>query len=174
VIIDSGNGAIRVENLQGSINITSDAGEVTVNGINSANVQVQAVNGQVNLNQINQSRVTVSSTGGDVQLTNVTGPKVSVQTTTGNIAYAGDFAGGGSYSLSNHTGNIDVHLPSSASIDLSARSIKGGVENDFPFQKNIHPAFQLSEGRSFAGTSNSGASSVDLRSFSGRIRVKKQ
>jgi hypothetical protein len=52
--------------------------------------------------------------------------------------------------------------------------VKGAVENDFPFQKNIHPSFQLSEGRAFAGTSNSGASSVELRTFSGKIRVKKQ
>jgi DUF4097 and DUF4098 domain-containing protein YvlB len=174
ISIDSSTGLIHVENLQGNVMIDSDAAQVEISGVNSGNVQVQTVNGPVNLSDLNQSRVQVTSTSGNVQLKSVTGPKVSVKTTTGNILYAGDFSGGGSYSLMNHTGDIEVRIPSSASIDIAARSIKGSVENDFPFQKNIHPSFQLSEGRAFAGTSNSGASSVELRSFSGKIRVKKQ
>jgi DUF4097 and DUF4098 domain-containing protein YvlB len=174
ISIDASAGQIRVENLQGNVNIEADNGNVDVVGMSNGALQVQTVNGKVTLADLKQCRVTVASTGGDVQLTSVTGPKVSVKTTTGNILYAGDFDGGGSYLLSNHSGEIEVRLPSSSSIDLSARSIKGAVENDFPFQKNIHPSFQLSEGRAFAGTSNSGASSVELRSFSGKIRVKKQ
>jgi DUF4097 and DUF4098 domain-containing protein YvlB len=76
--------------------------------------------------------------------------------------------------LVNHSGNIDVALPASASVDLSARSITGSVENDFPLRAKSHTALTISQGRSFAGTSNAGASSVQLRSFSGKIRVKKQ
>ena len=37
-----------------------------------------------------------------------------------------------------------------------------------------HVPFSVTSGRAFAGTSNSGASSVQLRSYSGTIRVKKQ
>jgi hypothetical protein len=59
-------------------------------------------------------------------------------------------------------------------VDLTARSITGSVENDFPLQAKRHPSFAITQGRSFAGTSNSGASSVQLRSMSGKIRVKKQ
>jgi DUF4097 and DUF4098 domain-containing protein YvlB len=174
ISIDAGAGQIRVENLQGNVNIEADNGNVDVVGMSNGGLQVQTLNGKVTLADLKLCRVTVTSTGGDVQLNSVTGPKVSIKTTTGNILYTGDFDGGGSYLLSNHSGEIEVRLPSSASIDVSARSIKGTVENDFPFQKNIHPSFQLSEGRAFAGTSNSGASSVELRSFSGKIRVKKQ
>jgi DUF4097 and DUF4098 domain-containing protein YvlB len=174
VIIDSGTGLIHVENIQGNVNIDSDAAQVDVLGVNSGAVQIQTVNGPVNLSDLNKCRVEVTSTGGNVQMKSVTGPKITVKTTTGSILYAGDFSGGGSYSLMNHTGDIEVRMPSNASIDIAARSVKGSVENDFPFQKNIHPSFQLPEGRAFAGTSNSGASSVELRSFSGKIRVKKQ
>ena len=76
--------------------------------------------------------------------------------------------------LVNHSGDIDVTLPAFASVDLSARSITGSVENDFPLQQKQHSSFVPSPGRAFAGTSNTGASSVQLRSFSGKIRVKKQ
>jgi DUF4097 and DUF4098 domain-containing protein YvlB len=174
ISIDTGSGQVRVENLQGNVTVEADNANVDIVGVSNGAVQVQTVNGKVNLADVKQCRVQVSSTGGDVQLTSVFGPKVSVKTTSGNILFAGDFNGGGTYVLMNHSGDIEVRLPSNASIDLSARSVKGAVENDFPFQKNIHPSFQLSEGRAFAGTSNSGASSVELRSFSGKIRVKKQ
>src|SRR5207245_10263866 len=102
-----------------------------------------------------QARVQANSTGGNVQLASVTGPKVTVQTTTGTIKYAGDFSGGGTYNLMNHTGDIEVRLPSSASIELSARSVKGSVENDFPVQKNSHHSFQLSEVRPSESHANS-------------------
>jgi DUF4097 and DUF4098 domain-containing protein YvlB len=172
--IDSENGPIKIENVQGNVTVESDAGQVDVTNVTNGAVQVQTLNGAINLNGVKNSRVSVVTTGGNVHLTGVTGPKVSVETTNGAITYDGDFAGGGAYTLMNHDGDIDVKVPASASLDLTARSVKGSVTNDFPFQKPQHLPFQLAEGRSFAGTSNSGASSVELRSFSGKIRVTKQ
>ena len=172
--IDSESGPITIENLQGNVTVDSDAGDVTISNVSNGAVQVQTVNAAVTLRGISNSRVLVATTGGNVHMTAVTGPKVSVETTNGGISYEGDFAGGGFYTLTNHSGDIDLKVPSSASLDLTARSFKGTVTNDFPFQKPQHPTFPLSQGRSFAGTSNSGASSVELRSFSGKIRVNRQ
>ena len=118
------------------------------------------------------SRVDIQSTGGTVQLKNVNGQRVAVGTTSGNIDYQGDCSGGGNYILTTHSGAIDVTLPATASVDLSARSTTGAVENDFPLQQKPHTSFVPQQGRSFAGTSNSGSSSVELQSFSGKIRVK--
>jgi hypothetical protein len=52
--------------------------------------------------------------------------------------------------------------------------VSGSVENDFPLQKKVHSSFVPQPGRSFIGTANSASSSVELRTFSGTIRVKKQ
>jgi DUF4097 and DUF4098 domain-containing protein YvlB len=120
------------------------------------------------------SRVDIQSAGGTVQLSNVTGQRVTVGTTSGNIEYLGDCSGGGDYILTTHSGAINVTLPATASVDLTARSTNGQVENAFPLQEKSHNSFVPHQGRSFAGTSNSGSSSVDLQSFSGKIRVKKQ
>jgi hypothetical protein len=65
-------------------------------------------------------------------------------------------------------------LPASASVDLSAHSRTGSVENEFPLEAKSHQVNPPVQGRSFAGTSNSGSSSVELQSISGKIRVKKQ
>jgi DUF4097 and DUF4098 domain-containing protein YvlB len=172
--IDSENGPIKIENIQGNVTVESDSGDVTIANVNNGVVQVQTVNAAITLSDLKNSRVSVTTTDGAVHLTSVTGPKVSVETTNGAISYAGDFAGGGTYTLANHGADIDVKVPDNASLDLTARSVKGSVNTDFPFQKPQHPTFQLMEGRSFAGRLNSGASSVDLRSFSGKIRISKQ
>jgi DUF4097 and DUF4098 domain-containing protein YvlB len=172
--IDSENGPIKIENIQGNVTVDSDSGGVTISNVSNGTVQVQTVNAPITLNGLKNSRISVTSTDGAVHLNSVTGPKVSVETTNGAISYEGDFAGGGSYTLANHGADIDVKVPTGASLDLTARSVKGSVNTDFPFQKAQHPTFQLMEGRSFAGTLNSGASSVELRSFSGKIRISKQ
>src|SRR5260221_10489269 len=51
---------------------------------------------------------------------------------SGNITYHGDCSGGGDYVLATHSGTINVILPETASVDLTARSNIGTVENDFP------------------------------------------
>lgn len=174
VSIDSGSGDIRVENLRGSVAVDSEEGTIDVRGVNSGFVQVQSVNGGINLTNLQKTRVQASSTGGNIQMNDVAGPNVSAKTTSGNISFTGDFAGGGTYVLSNHSGEIAVTMPASASVDLNARSIQGSVENDFTLQKPVHTGFAAKEGKTIIGLVNAGASSVELRSFSGKIRVKKQ
>jgi DUF4097 and DUF4098 domain-containing protein YvlB len=173
VRIDSANGDVLVENIRGTADIANDAGNVEVRSA-SGSVQVQTVSASVSLQNVRQTRVQLATTSGNIGMVNVSGPSVTAKSTTGSIAYTGDFSGGGTYSFTNHTGDIGVTLPANASVDLTARSVKAAVENDFPFQKKEHTAFAQGDGRSLAGTSGNGASSVELRTFSGRIRVKKQ
>jgi DUF4097 and DUF4098 domain-containing protein YvlB len=171
--IHSSEGNIRVENVRGALKIDSDAGNVDVRGA-TGGVAVQTISGSVTLADIKQSRVNVTSTGGNIALTNVTGDQVSARSTSGNIRYTGDFAGGGTYSFTNHSGEIEAVLPAGASVEIAARSVKGSVENDFPLDKADHPTFQPAEGRSLVGKSKAGESSVELRSFSGKIRIRKR
>jgi DUF4097 and DUF4098 domain-containing protein YvlB len=172
--IDSGSGDVTVENLRGNITLDAEEGQVTVRGFTGGFVQVQSLNANITLTNVQKSRVQLASTGGNIQLNNVSGPNVTAKSTTGTISFTGDFAGGGNFLLTSHSGDIGVSLPASASIDLTARSMQGSVENDLKLQQPAHAAFPLKEGKTVAGISNSGSSSVELRSFSGKIRVKQQ
>ena len=174
VTVRATSGPIRAEKLRGDLRVESDAAQVEVHDVSNAHVHVRTINGPVTLGNITNGHVEITSLTGDVHLEAVSGPLVSVNTAKGSIRYVGDFGEGGDYMLVNHSGDIDVTLPAWASVDLSARSINGTVENDFPLKAKQHTTFAVSPGRSFAGTSNTGASSVQLRSFSGKIRVKKQ
>ncbi|HEX2327545.1 MAG TPA: DUF4097 family beta strand repeat-containing protein [Candidatus Angelobacter sp.] len=173
VTVNSSTAPITVEAANGDLSLYSDTGQITVHNVSRSHVQIQSVGGPVALNNVS-GHVDVWSSSGAVQLTQVTGSKVKVGTGSGNITYSGDFSGGGDYRFNTHSGNIDMALPQTASVDLTATSHSGEVENDFPLQKKTHQVFVPKGGRSFAGTSNSGSSSVELQSFSGRIRVKKQ
>jgi len=174
VTVRAPSGPITAQHLWADVVVEGDAAKIDVRDVRNAHVHARTVTGPITLANIVNGHVEVTSVNGDVQLTNVDGRKVSVNTTKGNIRYAGDFGSGGSYMLVNYSGDIEVTMPSTASVDLSARSVNGKVEQDFPLQQKVHPSFTIDSSRSFAGTSNSGASSVRLRSFSGKIRVKKQ
>ncbi|HUQ50446.1 MAG TPA: DUF4097 family beta strand repeat-containing protein [Terriglobales bacterium] len=174
ITIDSGTGDVKVENVRGNVTVDSEEGQIEMRGVTNGIIQVQTVNGNVSLSNLKQARIQVTSTGGNVELSSVSGPLVSVKSTSGTIKFTGDFNGGGNYKFTNHSGDIEVSTPATASVDLSARSQRGSVESDLAMQKSDHPAFALTEGKSVAGKLNSGASSVELRSFSGKIRVKKQ
>jgi DUF4097 and DUF4098 domain-containing protein YvlB len=165
---------ITAEGLSGDIGLSSETGQITVSNVGKSHVRVRSMTAPVTLKDVTMSRVDIQSSGGAVQLNNVTGQRVAASTTSGNIEYRGDCSGGGDYVLTTHSGAIDMTLPATASVDLSARSTTGAVENAFPLQEKQHNSFVPKQGRSFAGTSNSGSSSVELQSFSGKIRVKKQ
>ena len=173
VMVRTATGPVQVQGINGDVSVDADTGKVEVRDSNG-HVRARTVSGTITLANLKDSFVEATSVGGQVMLNNVAGKNVSVNTTGGPIAFAGDFAGGGQYSLSSHSGTIDVALPASASVDVTARSVTGSVENDFPLNPPAHPTMALAQGKSLAGTSNSGASAVHLRTFSGRIRVKKQ
>ena len=174
ITVNAATATITAENLSGDISLSSDTGQITVHDVARSYLDVRTVTAPVSLSNINGGHVEVTSSAGAVQLANVTGPKVKIGTGSGNITYTGDCSGMGDYVLTTHSGAIDMSLPQTASVDITARSISGDVQNDFPLSQKTHTSFIPQTGRSFAGTSNSGASSVQLQSFSGRIRVKKQ
>jgi DUF4097 and DUF4098 domain-containing protein YvlB len=174
VNVSTTSAPITADGISADIGLSSESGQITVHNIAKSHVHVRSVTAPVNLQDVTMSHVDVQSTGGAVQLKNVNGQRVTAGTTSGNIDYQGDCSGGGNYILTTHSGAIDVALPATASVDLTARSTTGTVENDFPLRQKPHTSFVPQQGRSFAGTSNSGSSSVELQSFSGKIRVKKQ
>lgn len=176
ITVRANSGPIRVKGLRGSeIILEGESSPVEVHEVEAAgqHVHVRTVSGNIVLGNISDAHLEVRSLSGDVSLDNVSGPKVQVTTTQGDIRYDGQFGSNGEYSLISHSGNIDVALPEGASVDMMAESVEGSADNDFPLQRKQHSSFLPQKGRSFSGTSHSGSSSVQISSFSGKIRVKK-
>jgi DUF4097 and DUF4098 domain-containing protein YvlB len=177
VNVRSANGPISVERMRGDITAEGDTANIDIHDVSNGHVHVRSMGGTVKLANISNGHIEVTSVSGPVDMNNVTGPRLEVNTTSGKISYTGNFGSNGDYSFTNHNGDIDVFVPANASVDLSARSLKGSVENDLQVAPMVHaPGFasQSDATRALSGTVNSGGSSVQIRSFSGKIRVKKQ
>jgi DUF4097 and DUF4098 domain-containing protein YvlB len=173
VTLRSSTGPLRAEGLHGDVSLEGSQANVEVRDVSDAHVHVKTLNGLVTLNNIHNGHVEVTSVSGDVVLHSVSGPLVQVNSTSGKIHYDGDFGSSGEYYLASHTGDIEASAPNDASIDVTARSIRGKVENDFPLEPK-HTPFVVKAGSAFAGTMNKAASSVRLFSFSGKIHLKKR
>jgi DUF4097 and DUF4098 domain-containing protein YvlB len=171
VTLHSTTGPLRAEKLHGDLTLEGNTASVDVREVSDGHIHIKTLNGPVTLNNISDGHVEITSISGDVVLTSVNGPFVQVNSSSGKIKYDGDFGEGGEYSLTSHTGDIEATAPAYASIDVTARSERGKVENDFLLQPK-HTYFVIKAGSAFAGTIGEAASSVKLFSISGKIHLK--
>jgi DUF4097 and DUF4098 domain-containing protein YvlB len=176
VTLHSSTGPLRAEKLHGDVTLESAGAVVDVRDVSDAHVHIKTLNGPVTISNVQDGHVEVDSLSGNVTLQAVTGPLVQVVSTSGNINYIGDFGNSGEYRLTSHSGDIEATVPASTSADVSAHSVRGEVHDDIPLQPKSHTAFVMDKARAFAGTIGSMAvsSTVVLRTFSGKIHLKKR
>jgi DUF4097 and DUF4098 domain-containing protein YvlB len=176
ITLHSSTGPLRAERLHGDVTLEGSAATVEIRDITSAHVHVKTLNGPVTLTNVQDGHVEIDSLSGDVTLNGVTGPLVQVISTSGSINYIGDFGDRGDYRLTSHSGDIEATVPDSTSADVSARSVRGEVHDEIPLQPKTHTWFVIKEGSAFWGTMGRAAvsSTVVLRSFSGKIHLRKR
>jgi DUF4097 and DUF4098 domain-containing protein YvlB len=175
ISLRSTTGPLRVEGMRGDVVVEGASANVDIREVSHAHVHVNTLSGPITLTNVSEGHVEITSISGDVVMNQVDGPLVKVSSSSGKIRYDGDFAYGGDYYLTSHTGDIEATAPTYASIDVTARSVKGEVENDFPLTPKTHVPFLNSDAiRNLVGTAGKAASSVKLNSFSGRIHLKKR
>jgi len=174
--LQSSNGTLRAEKLHGDMTLEGAGATVEVRDVSNAHVHVKTLNGPVTLTNVQDGHVEVDSLSGNVTLNSVTGPLVQVISTSGGISYTGDFGDSGEYRLTSHSGDIEAVVPENTSADVSARSVRGEVHDDVPLQPRQHTSFVIKEGSAFWGTMGRAAvsSTVVLRSFSGKIHLRKR
>jgi hypothetical protein len=178
VTLHSSMGSLHAERLHGDVSLEGAGADVDVRDISDAHVHVKTMNGSVNLDNIRNGHVEVDSLSGTVTLHSVNGALVQVVSTSGRINYVGDFGNSGEYRLTSHSGDIEATIPEWTSADVSARSVRGQVQDDVPLQPKSHTWYSvdMEKGRAFAGTMGRVAmsSTVVLRTFSGKIHLRKR
>lgn len=173
--VRSSDGPILVTGVRAAdVTCDGESARVEVSDGGSGHVHVRTVSGEIVLTNLKDAHTEIESISGDIVVRGVSGRFVSVNTTKGKISYDGGFEGGGEYVFSTHSGGINVTMPGDASVEVSARSVMGTVEDSVHMQPAPHPSFAPSQGKALAGVLNAGASSVRLRSMTGNITVKKK
>jgi hypothetical protein len=171
--LHSSTGPLTAERLQGDLTLEGADAAVNVHNFQNGHVHVRTMRGPIALLDVSNAHVDISSIAGTVHLKSVAGPEVQVTTSSGKIFYDGDFSSNGDYRFSTHNGDIEAFAPANVSADFRAHSLLGRVQHDFPLEPR-HSRFPEEVGRSFVGTTGQAASEVVLRSFRGRIRLKRR
>lgn len=187
---DSADCTIRVP-AASNLNIRNRQGSVDVGKIEGQLTRVETTDGKITATDVT-SHLVARSLGGDIDVIRPTGrveafsitgslrfvdpasKSLRGNTNSGNIVYQGDFMAAGNYILSTYSGQIDAALPSAASFDLMAKSVKGKVENTFTLTPSRRSSAPFPSGNSLFGTHSTGNARVELTSFSGQIRLREQ
>jgi putative adhesin len=170
VTLRTSDGTLRAQGLRGDIILEGATASVEVIAISDAHLHVRTLSGPITLADIRNSHLDVHSVSGNVSIHNVTGPSVKVNSGRGRITYEGDPGPVGEYLLTSHSGDLEILIPASASVDIKARSIKGQSDEEFPKPRS---ASALGQGNLLMKPGTLSRSRFELRSFSGKIRLKR-
>jgi Putative adhesin len=170
VTLYSSVGSLSAQNLDADLVFEGSTASVEVHRISNAHIHIKTLNGPISLSNVLDSHVEVATISGNVNLQDVSRSFVSVRSGTGKIKYNGE-PGLGVYALISHSGDIEVSMPTRASVQVRAKSLKGRIDNGFPVQPKASISSPPGREKSFLGGPAS-AASLTVRSFSGNIRLR--
>jgi len=166
-------GSVRIEKFQGDdASVESVGGAIMVSDF-TGHLFLRSVGGNIEVIRAS-GRVEAYSITGDLHFVSPTTTKLRGMTTSGRVLFEGDFPDGGDYSLSAYSGDMEILCPPSASFELSAKTARGKLENEMPMTIRHRSATPVSSANSLFGTHLTGKATVNLRSFSGTIRIRQR
>lgn len=173
---------LQIRNDSGDVIVERVAGDMTFDTV-GATVELQEVAGFLVVKTVGGSftcvrcagRLEVKSISGSFRILQPQLSSLRAETMSGNILYEGAFQRFGTYRMNNYSGVTEVRFLEADSFEVSASSQFGKVENDAVFKPRPHqPQAAARVGNSLFGTYNSGQARVELTSFNGTIKVRKQ
>jgi hypothetical protein len=130
-----------------------------------------------------EGEIEVKSNGGPVTLTDVAGAVVATSHGGSVTARLSRVSADKAMSFTSFGGNVDVTLPASVKANVKLRSLQGDVFTDFDLQvkssssgtrtSSKDGAFRFEANDAINGTINGGGPEIELRTFSGRVLLRK-
>ena len=173
--IRTDSGLIVVERVYGDMTFDTVSGDIRLKQI-SGYVDIHTVAGSLICTEC-AGRLEVRTISGNIQILQPQLNTLRVSTTSGNILFDGDFLSRGTYSMNNASGFTEVRFSENNSFDLQVRTSKGTVDNQAQaeLKPDKHGLRHLPSrfAKGLIGSVNQGLARVDLSSFSGTIRIRK-
>jgi Putative adhesin len=130
VTIDTNNGSLDVENIQGPVNAHTESGDITGRNIKGQTV-VNGSSGSIRLDNITGQLQAVTNSGDVIVRQSALSGQSKLKTSSGSVRYDGSLADNGSYDMSTNSGDISMTLPDNAAFQLNASTGSGNVNNEF-------------------------------------------
>lgn len=162
------SGDVKVVDIENGVLCKTASGTVEAKNI-SGNADLNCVSGNV-IGENIRGDVEADTVSGSVKLMDISGADVvKGKTMSGSTIYMGEINPNGRYSLSAHSGRVEMTIPSNSAFDLEASTFSGVVKSEF----DIMVSGKLSK-KKISGSVNGGGADVSLKTFSGNIYLKKK
>jgi hypothetical protein len=167
------DGALRVANVSGDVQIRDAGGAVDVRSIRGEVVVVDArgaVRASSQADDVTLRRVLGSveahSGDGDIILDQLGSMSVRAEAQDGDIVFSGAIANGGEYRFYLHDGDVLLEVPADVSARVHVSTFDGEFTSDFPVRVE-----SFSAGRQFDFVLGQGGALIDIEVFDGEIRL---
>jgi len=131
--------------------------------------RVGSISGNISVVGV-KGRVLAKCVSGNVEVKGISGI-VSAESISGNVdVEILNLSGSGEMKFSSVSGNVSVRAPANLSADIDMSTLSGSLKSDFPIEILER---RYGPGRSAHGRLGSGASSLRIRSVSGRVSLQK-
>jgi hypothetical protein len=120
--------------------------------------------------------VKIKTASGDILLDRIGPARVEAHTISGELRLMGPLVRGGTYDFTTTNGDVTIFAPADASFNLNAKVSEGGeIITDFQLKyKGPTSALSMLQSGRLQGSHGSGEASINLVSFSGTLRLRKQ
>lgn len=172
-------GAVSAETVNGSIEVTGGAREVDLHAVNGRidvgpgvpRIKAEAVNGGVTIRDATAD-VEASTVNGTLSVTGKVLEHVELETVAGTLRFEAGLSKTASVRLSSVSGSVDVVLPATTAVVISASTFSGALENTLSAEKaskaRWNPAKELEI------TLGAGGARLSVETLSGAIKLLKK
>jgi len=170
-------GSITVNTISGKARINARTPSLKVNSVSggieqaghAGQAELQTVSGDI-LAPALGDEAELQTISGQIQVSGGPWRKLSASTVSGDIQLKGGLAANGKVRIDSMSGDVQLQLPANTSGHLRASSFSGNLRSDFG--KPEEPGY--GPGSSLDVRIGEGGGSIDIETFSGDLRVRRQ
>jgi DUF4097 and DUF4098 domain-containing protein YvlB len=171
VSVDVVSGGIRITDAGNVSSVTAISGDVQITNANvNGSMNVSTVSGTMTLDQIKCRRLSGSVISGEVHAKDIACDNAELKSLSGSVDYTGPLTKSGRYELQTHSGNVHVTITGSVGFELQASTFSGQVRLDPPLELQRSTMTR----KSARGTVGDGSAVVTATAFSGDVVITKK
>jgi putative adhesin len=174
--VDTLSGDINVRGVSKRVEASSVSGDVSLEN-SSGPIRLRSISGSVEASHARTIDATddceANTVSGDVSLAQISHAHVQARTISGSVTMKGPLARGGLYDFKTTSGDMLFTLPDDASFRISARIPRGEIITDFTLKDAGTNQAAVPNARLLIGTHGTGDATLDLYSFSGTVRLRR-
>ncbi|MEP6897353.1 MAG: DUF4097 family beta strand repeat-containing protein [Rhodanobacter sp.] len=168
IVVNTVSGKARINARTPSLKVESVSGGIELAG-HAERADLQSVSGDI-LAPVLGSDVKLQTVSGRIQASGGPWQKLTLSTVSGDVQLSGNMASNGSLGIDSMSGDVQLQLPANVSGAIHATSFSGDLRSDFGTpQKSEH-----GPGSSLDIRSGNGSSQINVETFSGDLRIRKQ